>query len=34
MTEFTVEPVRVSSLSILVLWLGNFAEGRLPLLKH
>jgi len=34
MTEFTLEPVRVLTLSILVLWLGNFVERRLPFLSQ
>ncbi len=34
MTEFTLEPVRVLSLSILVLWIGNFVERRLPFLSQ
>ncbi len=34
MTEFTLDPVRVLSLSILVLWLGKFVERRLPFLSQ
>ena len=34
MTEFTLEPVRVLSLSILVLWLGRFIEKKVPLLEE
>ena len=33
MTEFTLDPVRVLSLSIVVLWLGKFMERRLPFLS-
>jgi len=34
MTEFTLDPVRVLALSIVVLWLGRFVERRLPLLSE
>ncbi len=34
MTEFILDPVRVLSLSILVLWLGKFVDQRLPFLSH
>jgi ESS family glutamate:Na+ symporter len=34
MTEFTLDPVRVLTVSILVLWLGNFVERRLPFLSQ
>ena len=34
MTEFTLDPARVLALSILVLWLGNFVERRLPFLSQ
>jgi ESS family glutamate:Na+ symporter len=34
MSEFTLEPVRVLSLSILVLWLGTFVESKIGFLKR
>ncbi len=34
MIEFGLEPVRVLTLSILVLWLGNFVKRRVPLLEQ
>lgn len=34
MTELHLEPVRVLSLSILVLWLGSYLERRLPFLAR
>ena len=33
-TELVLDPVRVLSLSILVLWLGNFVERQLPFLER
>ena len=34
MTEFSLDPVRVLSLSIFVLWFGKFLERRLPFLSR